>query len=98
MQTISNPLEQNYLFEQMTNITKAHGCEILSEQVKELKEENEKVKRLLHDLTPDGSEFYNDPEYCAKFIKETHKAEINTLAKIVVSLKKEIATLQNKIS
>lgn len=36
----------------------------------QLKAENEKVKRLLHDLTPGGSEFYNDPEYCAKWIRE----------------------------
>lgn len=32
------------LFEQMANITKEHGYDILADQVKELKEENEKLK------------------------------------------------------
>jgi len=30
----------------------------------------QQVTRLLHDLTPGGSEFYNDPEYCAKWIRK----------------------------
>lgn len=53
MQTTSNPLDQNSLFEQMTNITKAHGYDILSEQVKELKEAINELIRIgeLEDLT-----------------------------------------------
>lgn len=50
--------------------------------------ENEKLKRLLHDLTPGGSEFYNDPEYCAKWIRENREANHYTLAGIVKELKK----------
>jgi hypothetical protein len=35
-----------------------------------LLEQNSKLKRLLEGLTPGGSEFFNDPEYCAKWVKE----------------------------
>ena len=41
------------LFEQLTNISKAHGYDILSQQVKELKEENEIMKNLLADIHTD---------------------------------------------
>ena len=30
----------------------------------------DKWRKTLHDLTPMGSEFVNDPEYCATYIKE----------------------------
>jgi len=35
------------LFEQMANISKAHGYDILVEQVKELKEENKRMAEAL---------------------------------------------------
>jgi hypothetical protein len=32
--------------------------------------ELERVNKLLHDITPGGSEFYNDPDRCIENIKE----------------------------
>lgn len=32
--------------------------------------ENLKLKKLLEDLTPRGSEFVNDPQYCFDFVKK----------------------------
>jgi len=55
----------------------------LSIEYPRLEAENQKLKRLLHDLTPGGSEFYNDPEYCAKWIKEDG-------AKLTVAYKEKI--------
>lgn len=55
-----------------------------------LEAENIKLKRLLHDLTPGGSEFYNDPEYCAKWIKETRQAAYYTSVNTIKSLKSEL--------
>ena len=49
--------------------------------------ENEKIKRLLHDLTPGGSEFYNDPEYCAKWIRENREQNHYILSGMVRDLK-----------
>lgn len=51
--------------------------------------ENEKVKRLLHDLTPGGSEFYNDPEYCAKWIRESREENHYSLARQIKEAKAE---------
>jgi hypothetical protein len=59
-----------------------------------LKAENEKVKRLLHDLTPGGSEFYNDPEYCAKTIREMRESNHYTLSNIVKETKAENEALK----
>ncbi len=59
--------------------------------IQTLQEENEKFKRLLHDLTPGGSEFYNDPEYCAKWIRENRDSERKTLKEIVKRLKLELS-------
>ncbi len=41
------PVIQDLLFEQMKTISKAHAYDIISEQVKELKEENENLKNDL---------------------------------------------------
>ncbi len=38
------------LFEQMANISKAHGYDILREKVKELEEENRRLKQREEDL------------------------------------------------
>lgn len=40
----NNPFNEDSLFEQMTNISKAHGYDILADQVEELKEKNERLK------------------------------------------------------
>jgi hypothetical protein len=39
------------------------------QQVGELRERAELSERLLHDLTPMGSEFVGQPEKCAKWIE-----------------------------
>jgi hypothetical protein len=54
----------------------------------------EAVNRLLHDLTPGGSEFYNDPEYCAKWVRENHLAAKIELTECVAKAKKELAGLK----
>lgn len=59
----------------------------------DLVKENEKLKRLLHDLTPGGSEFYNDPEYCAKWIREERLSTKQELTKRISENKKEIERL-----
>ncbi len=58
-----------------------------------LSAENERLKRLLHDLTPQGSEFYNDPEYCAKWVRANRLEEKQQLTKIIADLKKENASI-----
>lgn len=58
------------------------------------REENEKVKRLLHDLTPGGSEFYNDPAYCAKWIRESREENHYTLSNIIKNTKAENEALK----
>ena len=63
-------------------------CKAVNER-QSLLDENEKVKRLLHDLTPGGSEFYNDPEYCTKWVRENREENHYSLAKIIKELKDE---------
>ena len=53
----------------------------------QLKTDNEKLKILLHDLTPGGSEFVNDPEYCAKWIKDDRENTISLLKNAIIKLK-----------
>lgn len=45
---IKNPVDN--VFEQLANISKAHGYDILSEQVGELKKENAKLRKALSEL------------------------------------------------
>lgn len=47
------------LFQQMANISKAHGYDILAEQVKELKTENEALKAQLDSFYMDICRAYN---------------------------------------
>lgn len=65
--------------------------------IETLQKENEKIKRLLHDLTPGGSEFYNDSEYCAKYIRESRLSELTSLKQIIVTQKLEIRDLKEEI-
>jgi len=89
---------QDILFEQMTAISKAAAYDAISPEYSRLKDENEKIKRLLHDLTPGGSEFYNDPEYCAKWIRDNRTENHYSLAKIIAELKGENAQLAIKLN
>lgn len=60
------------------------------------KKGNEQLKRLLHDLTPGGSEFYNDPEYCAKWIRENRQQESKILKEMVKAAKDKNESLQQR--
>ncbi len=60
--------------------------------------ENEKLKRLLHDLTPGGSEFYNDPEYCAKWIRESRTDAHYSMANIIKETKDENKKLREVLA
>lgn len=64
-----------------------------------LQEEIIKLKRLLHDLTPGGSEFYDDPEYCAKWVKESRLEHHYALAGQIKRLKEDNIALreQNRV-
>ena len=64
----------------------------------QLKAENEKVKRLLHNLTPGGSEFYNNPEYCAKWIRENREESVISLMKKIKDLGKENEILKKALT
>lgn len=79
-----------------TDEAKANAARIVKtwNEYDNLKAENEKVKRLLHDLTPGGSEFYNDPEYCAKWIRENRQENHYTLAGIIKETKAENEALK----
>jgi hypothetical protein len=44
--------------------------ETISEDLRWAIAELERVNKLLHDITPGGSEFYNDPDRCIENIKE----------------------------
>lgn len=62
-----------------------------------LAKENIRLKRLLHDLTPQGSEFYNDPEYCAKWIKESRFETQKILTKMVGAAKEKSEALEESL-
>lgn len=39
-----------------------------------------RYKKALEDLTPSGSEFVNDPEYCAEFVRDRQRNLLHVLA------------------
>lgn len=57
--------------------------------------EVEELKRLLHDLTPGGSEFYNDPKYCAKWIRKSREENHYALVGQIKGLKNQLILLQS---
>lgn len=65
------------------------------ERAKGLELENEKLRRLLHDLTPGGSEFYNDPEYCTKWIRENREKSHYHLVAQIKKLKIDLNNYKN---
>lgn len=54
-----------------------------------LQAEIQRLKRLLHDLTPGGSEFYDDLEYCAKWIRENREENHYSLVKQIAAIKEK---------
>lgn len=65
---MENNTQQN-IFEQATTISKAHGYDILVEQVKELKEVNEELVAMLEAISKDGIPIMLFPHY-QKLIKK----------------------------
>jgi len=43
-----------------------------------------KALKILHDLTPGGSEFVNDPEYCAAWIKRVRYDQLNMIRRFKI--------------
>lgn len=64
----------------------------------DLAKENAELKRLLHDLTPGGSEFYNDPERCAKWIRESRQEAHFSMAAIIKEEKEKNAKLEEQLN
>ena len=62
-----------------------------------LVEENRRLKRLLHDLTPGGSEFVDDPEYCAKWIADERKTTHSELVRQISASKARIVVLEDAL-
>lgn len=69
---------------------------LLEAKVQRLQNENENIKKLLHDLTPGGSEFYNDAEYCAKWIKENRQNSEQALKEVIKELRGKNGELMGK--
>lgn len=47
------------------------------------KEKYEAVCRKLEDLTPGGSEFYNDPDFCLRFVCECRDADRKLIKQMI---------------
>ena len=55
-----------------------------------------KAQQLLESLTPGGSEFYNDPEYCVKHIREYQQNQHELIVKLVIE-KKALMASKNEL-
>ena len=64
-------------------------CKAVNEYDK-LKADNEALNKLLCGLTPGGSEFVNDPEYCAKYMKEFGRSQHEFIISLIVEKKQLI--------
>ena len=49
-----------------------------------------KAQKLLESLTPGGSEFFDDPEYCVKYVKEYEESLWRSIKNLVVQKNKLI--------
>jgi hypothetical protein len=64
--------------------------EIIAEDLRWAIAELERVNKLLHDLTPGGSEFYHDPDRCIENIKEQIKVSRRIAKQIIRNSRKEV--------
>ena len=69
----------------------------LSVEYPKLELEVIKLKMLLHDLTPGGSEFYDNPEYCAEWVKKQRQESHYTMANIIKELKERNKALYDAL-
>lgn len=49
-----------------------------------------KAQKLLESLTPGGSEFVNDPEYCVKYVKDYQESQLRSIKNLVLQKNKLI--------
>ncbi len=62
--------------------------EIKLNEYDKLKEERDRYEKAIVSLTPSGSEFVNDPEYCAKHVKEYQASQHGIICNLVIEKKK----------
>ena len=70
------------------------ACDDFEPYIEELKEETEGLKRELESLTPNGSEFHNNPTRCFEYIKE----RIIRIDKLLIKTLKERNQLQQQLN
>lgn len=49
--------------------------------------ERERYEKAIVSLTPGGSEFVNEPEYCVKYVKEYQQSQHDLICKLVIEKK-----------
>ncbi len=54
----------------------------------------EKAMRTLESLTPSGSEFVNDPERCAAWVKEVHAAQLTAIRRFKLQTEAKAALVE----
>lgn len=78
------------------SITVQGVVDLLSRKLHGKTEENEKLKRLIVSLTPGGSEFVGEPEYCIKYVKE-FEADQNRMIVSLIEEKQILRELKNEL-
>lgn len=83
------------IVERVVRKLKEHGCYQTDgrEELEKYKQEYDDLKRKIESLTPGGSEFYNDPEYCLKFLREND----SQVKSIMRHQKDQITALQSSL-
>ena len=60
----------------------AHENSKLKSRVDDLETVNKQWKSALEGLTPGGSEFVNDPEFCAQWVRNSRRSEVDTIKRM----------------
>lgn len=72
-----------------------HAAEVTADAFRpllaRLEREKERWRRAIEGLTPSGSEFYNDPEYCAEYIRKRTQ-----YPKMIIELREQVARLERE--
>jgi hypothetical protein len=64
--------------------------ETITEDLRWVIAELERVNKLLHDLTPGGSEFYHAPDHCIENIKEQIEVSRRIAKQTIRNSRKEV--------